>query len=78
MRVSVKKLKPHPKNQKIYSISNIGDLEKSISSLGLLEKLVIDKDFQVISGNRRLKAIQNLGWDKVDCEKVSIPADEIH
>ena len=78
MKVSVKKLKAHPKNQEIYSISNIEDLEKSISSVGLLEKLVIDKDFQVISGNRRLKAIQNLGWDKVDCEKVSIPADEIH
>ena len=69
MIVPVSKLKFHPKNQEIYSISNIEDLEQSISSLGLLEKLVIDEEFQVISGNRRLVAIQNLGWKKVECEK---------
>ena len=52
MRVSVKKLKPHPKNQEIYTIPNIEDLEKSFSSVGLMEKLVIDKDFQAISGKK--------------------------
>ena len=60
MIVPVSKLSSHPKNQEIYSLSNIEDLEQSISSLGLLERLVIDDDFQVISGNRRLVAIQNL------------------
>ena len=64
MIVSVSKLKFHSKKQEIYSISNIEDLQKSISDLGLLERLVIDKNFQVISGNRRLRAIQNLGWKK--------------
>ena len=77
MIVPVSKLRSHPKNQEIYSISNIEDLENSISSLGLLEKLVIDDEFKVISGNRRLVAIQNLGWKKVDCEKVSLPEDEV-
>ena len=77
MIVPVSKLKSHPKNQEIYSISNIEDLEISISSLGLLEKLVIDHDFQVISGNRRLMAIQNLGWKEVECEKVTLPEDEV-
>ena len=67
MIVPVSKLSSHPKNQEIYSLSNIEDLENSISSLGLLERLVIDDDFQVISGNRRLVAIQNLGWKKVEC-----------
>ena len=50
MIVPVSKLSSHPKNQEIYSLSNIEDLENSISSLGLLEKLVIDEEFQVISG----------------------------
>jgi hypothetical protein len=49
MIVPVSKLSSHPKNQEIYSLSNIEDLESSISSLGLLERLVIDDDFQVIS-----------------------------
>ena len=52
-------------------------MENSISSLVLLERLVIDDDFQVISGNRRLVAIQNLGWKKVECEKVTLPEDEV-
>ena len=77
MIVPVSKLSSHPKNQEIYSLSNIEDLENSISSLGLLEKLVIDDEFQVISGNRRLVAIQNLGWKKVECEKVTLPEDEV-
>ena len=77
MIVPVSKLKSHPKNQEIYSLSNIEDLENSISSLGLLEKLVIGEEFQVISGNRRLVAIQNLGWKKVECEKVTLPEDEV-
>jgi len=69
MIVPVSKLSSHPKNQEIYSLSNIEDLENSISSLGLLERLVIDDEFQVISGNRRLVDIQNLGWKKVECER---------
>ena len=77
MIVPVSKLSSHPKNQEIYSISNIEDLENSISSLGLLERLVIDEEFQVISGNRRLVAIQNLGWKNVECEKVTLPKDEV-
>ncbi len=77
MIVPVSKLSSHPKNQEIYSLSNIADLENSISSLGLLEKLVIDDEFKVISGNRRLVAIQNLGWKKVECEKVTLPEDEV-
>jgi hypothetical protein len=77
MIVPVSKLKSHPKNQEIYSISNTEDLENSISSLGLLERLVIDDDFHVISGNKILVAIQNLGWKKVECEKVTLPEDEI-
>ena len=73
----VSKLKAHPQNQEIYTISNIEDLEQSISKLGLLEGLVIDEDNQVISGNRRFVAVKNLGWKKVECQKVSIPKDEI-
>ena len=77
MIVRVDKLKPHPKNQEIYSISNIEDLMESISNIGLLEQIVIDDTFQVISGHRRLVAIQNLGWDEVKCEQVSLSSDEV-
>ncbi len=51
MIIPLSKLKSHPQNEEIYTISNIDDLEQSISKLGLLEGLVIDEDYQVISGN---------------------------
>ena len=48
MIVPVSKLSYHPMNQEIYFLYNLEDLENYISSLGLLERLVIDEDFQVI------------------------------
>ena len=52
-------------------------MEQSISKLGLLEGLVIDEDYQVISGNRRFVAVKKLGWESVECQQVSIPKEEI-
>ena len=77
MLIPISQLSQHPQNEEIYTISNIDDLEQSISKLGLLEGLVIDADFRVISGNRRFVAVKNLGWKQVECQKVSIPKDEI-
>ena len=77
MLLPVSQLSQHPQNEEIYFISNIDDLEKSISSLGLLEGLVIDEENQVISGNRRFVAVKNLGWKEVECQRVSIPKEEI-
>ncbi|MAF56159.1 MAG: hypothetical protein CL909_08875 [Deltaproteobacteria bacterium] len=77
MIIPLSKLKSHPQNEEIYTISNIDDLEQSISKLGLLEGLVIDEDYQVISGNRRFVAVKKLGWESVECQQVSIPKEEI-
>ena len=77
MLLPVSQLSQHPQNQEIYFISNIDDLEKSISSLGLLEGLVVDEKNQVISGNRRFVAVKNLGWEEVECQRVSIPTKDI-
>ena len=76
MKVKVSKLKPHPKNQDIYNLSSIDDLTESIIEYGLLEKIVIDKSYRVISGHRRLQAIKILEWKTVDCEVVNVSDDE--
>ena len=54
------------------------DLMNSIKEVGLLQPLVINHLNQVISGNRRLKAIQNLGWTDVEVTRIDIdPEDEL-
>ena len=77
MEIQVSKLKHHPLNQEVYSLSDIDDLVESISEVGLLQPLVIDQHHQVISGNRRLCAIRKLRWKKVNVEKVKVSKKDV-
>lgn len=55
MKVPISKLKHHPLNERIYSLSGIESLMESIQQVGLLEPPTIDQNFQVVSGNRRFE-----------------------
>ena len=76
MKFSVTDLKHHPSNQEIYELSGIQDLMDSIEQVGLLQPLIINSRNEVVSGNRRLLAIQQLGWEEVDVEQVVTDPDE--
>jgi len=77
VKVLVSKLDHHPLNRKVYILSDIDDLASSIQEVGLLQPLVIDEKNRVISGNRRLVAIQQLGIKTVEVEKVRISKRDI-
>jgi len=68
-RISIKKLSQHPLNKEIYRLSDIEDLALNIDQVGLLEPLVINQKYQVLSGNRRFEAVKQLGWKTVDVVK---------
>ena len=68
LKVTLEQLSHHPLNQEIYKLSAIDDLVSSISEKGLLQKLIINQKFQVISGNRRFAAVKELGWKEVEVE----------
>ena len=68
MKVPITKLSHHPKNEEIYQLSDIEDLMESISEVGLLQPLIINKKYQVLSGNRRFESIKRLGWKEVEVE----------
>ncbi len=72
MKVLIENLTHHPLNQRIYNLSGLDELCKSISEVGLLQPLIIDQFNQVISGNRRFESIKRLGWNKVDVVKMNI------
>ena len=76
MKVKVKSLRHHPKNAEIYSLDDLDDLASSIEDVGLLTPLVIDQHNQVISGNRRLACVQQLGWTDVEVSKTDINDDD--
>ena len=77
VKVLVSELDHHPLNRKIYILSDIDDLASSIQEVGLLQPLVIDQKNRVISGNRRLVAIQQLGIKTVEVEKVKVSNQEV-
>lgn len=78
MKVQVSKLKHHPLNEKIYSLSGIESLMDSIKQVGLLEPPTIDQNFQVVSGNRRFESIKRLGWKEIDVHQIHVrKGDEV-
>ena len=77
MKIPINQLKTCPINSEIYRDSDVGDLVNSIGEVGLLQPIVVTPDNTIISGHRRFKAIQSLGWTEVECEIKDIPEDEI-
>ena len=78
MKVPVSKLKHHPLNERIYSLSGIESLIESIQQVGLLKSIVIDNRMRVVSGNRRYHCIKKLGWKEVDVHQINVKkGDEV-
>ena len=66
----------HPDNERIYSPTDLTELEHSLSSFGQMEPIAINSSKKIISGHRRFAAMRNLGWK--DCEiRVIDPENEI-
>ena len=72
MKIAISELSHHPLNSEIYELDNIDDLASSISELGLLQALVIDKQNKIISGNRRFAALKKLGWESVTVQQIDV------
>jgi DNA modification methylase len=78
VKVKVSKIKHHPINQRIYSLSGIDTLLESIKQVGLLEPPTIDQHFQVVSGNRRFEAVKRLGWKEIEVHQIDVKkGDEV-
>ena len=76
MKLPIDQIQSHPLNQSIYDLSNIEDLVVSIGEVGLLTPLVVNQQFQLISGHRRIEAVRRLGWDEVDVEVIETASED--
>ena len=74
--MNIEELKSHPDNNRIYSPTDLTDLTNSLYSFGQLEPVAITKDKKIISGHRRIMAMDELGWK--ECEvRIVEPENEI-
>jgi len=72
IEIDVSKLKPNPINDTIYedNQSQLEELKKSIEINGLLEPLVATRQYKLISGHRRWRALTDLGVETCDVRLV--------
>lgn len=66
MRIDIKKIKPNPTNDEIYTSTDLSTLKHSLERNGQLEPIVINKDNVIISGHRRYFSMIQLGWKEVE------------
>ncbi len=76
IRIKVEDILQHAENRRIYSATNIEQLIECIKSLGLMQRIILNKKNEVLCGNRRLKAVKQLGWKEVEVEIVDIPEED--
>lgn len=69
----VNELEFYPGNPRKISKDMLEALKRDIEEFGIVEPLVINKNNQVIGGNQRLKALQELGVEEVDVVVVDLP-----
>ena len=76
-QVDISKITPHHLNERIYQISDIEDLKASMNSQGLLVPLVVNQNYEIISGHRRFVAACSLGWKTIEINRIKTTMDEI-
>lgn len=79
MKVNIHQLRLHPTSLKIYDYSSKRDIKvlaKTMNLSGQLEPIIINQNYQIVSGNRRYKAALTLGWDKIDVILRNFNSDE--
>jgi ParB-like chromosome segregation protein Spo0J len=63
----IKELKPHPKNPRQMTRDKARHLENDISEFGLIEKPIVNKDWQIIGGHQRINILKKKKAKNVEC-----------
>lgn len=66
-KIKISKLNPAEYNPRTISKEALKGLKKSIEKYGLVQPIIVNTDYTVISGHQRLKVCQQLGYTEVDC-----------
>jgi len=67
--IPVEKIKINSRFRNVSDIK-LNDLCQSIETIGLINPIMIDTDYNLISGNHRLTSYIHLGMDKIPCQIV--------
>lgn len=74
--VSVKDLKPHPRNYQTHPEFQIRHIKKSIQDHGFYRNVVVAKDFTILAGHGVVEAATSLGIDTIPVHVVDVEPNE--
>jgi ParB family chromosome partitioning protein len=70
--IDISKIKPSPyQARKVFDEAGIQSLAESLRQEGLMEPIVVrqvGQDFEVVSGERRLRAAKSIGWPTIEAK----------
>jgi DNA modification methylase len=58
-------LKPHPKNPRVHTDKQVGQIAQSIEAFGFNVPILVDDRHNIVAGHGRLLAARKLGWNTV-------------
>src|ERR1700722_1523725 len=64
-------LKPHPKNPRVHTDKQVGQIAQSIEAFGFNVPVLVDDRHNVVAGHGRMLAARKLGWNTVPVIKLN-------
>jgi ParB-like chromosome segregation protein Spo0J len=61
--LSTTSLKPHPKNPRVHTDKQVGQIAQSIEAFGFNVPILVDDRQNIVAGHGRLLAARKLGWN---------------
>jgi hypothetical protein len=74
--IPIKDVKEFDKNPRYISKDHFTRLESLIKKFGLIDKPILNKDFTIIGGHQRIKALKKMKAKTVECWLPDRPLDE--
>ena len=77
--IEVEKIRPNPYQPRVeYDPDSMKELKNSISEKGVIQPVTVrerDKHYELIAGERRLRAVKELGYEKIPAFIVEVETD---
>tara|TARA_R110001599_G_scaffold260018_1_gene460455 strand:+ start:31 stop:519 length:489 start_codon:yes stop_codon:yes gene_type:complete len=75
-KIEANKLKPAAYNPRQITTKQYNDLKNSITKFGLVDPIIVNKDFTVIGGHQRLKVLNEMQTDTIPCVVLDLSKEE--
>ena len=76
VKLKANKLKPATYNPRQISTKQYKDLKNSITKFGLVDPIIVNKDYTVIGGHQRLKVLNEMDLQDIPCVVLDLSKDE--